>query len=223
MKNIIRPTYPKEFSIGLILLIFIIACFLSHQIFVVPIHDLNQNQDIYIGMFLASVAVIIMVLILWEEILFPVKLKAVDGGIEFRNRKSKLRMQLMMYCCIPLILGYIYFNFEVKWFRFILWVAVCMVPPILEKIISGVNNYEDFLKLTDNSIEYKNNEKEGNILIKDIVYISFMKDDRNFVEKIKLVLKNTEEVIIDLDEMELDAFYDSIQTFVKTHYTQMLR
>ena len=121
MKKIIRPTYPKEFSVGLLLLMFITSCFLAQQIFVVSIHDLklDENNHIYFGMFLVSSALIIMILIMWEEILFPVRLKEIDGGIVFRNRQTKLRTQVIMYCCIPLIFIYVYLEFDVKLFRFI--------------------------------------------------------------------------------------------------------
>lgn len=223
MKNLIRPVYPKEFSIGLLLLIFIIACFLSQQIFFVSIHDLKENRDTYLGMFLVSLALIIMILIMWEEILFPIKLKEIEGGIVFRNRQTKLRVQVMMYCCIPLIFIYVYWQYDVKLFRFIAWAAVCMLPPIMDKIISGVNNYEDFLKLTISTVEYKNNEKEGCFPIEDIMHITIVKDDRNVLNKIQLLLKNNNIVTIDLDEMELDAFFPSIYAFIKKHYSSLLK
>jgi len=223
MKNLIRPVYPKEFSIGLLLLIFVTACFLAHQIFVVPIHDLKENKDIYVGMVLVSIAVIIMILIMWEEILFPIRLKEIEGGIIFRNRQRKLRIQVIMYCCIPVIFIYVYFQYEVKLVRFIAWAAVCMLPPVMDKIISGVNNYEDFLKLTNTSVEYKNNEKEGRFPIEDIMTITIVKDDRNVISKLQLLLKNTSIVTIDLDEMELEVFYDSINMFLSTKYKDLLK
>lgn len=223
MRKLIRPTYPKEFSIGLLLLIFVIACFLSLQIFVVPIHDLNENKDVYVGMLLASFAVIIMVLIMWEEILFPIKLKEIPGGIEFRNHKSKLRVQIMMYCCIPVIFIFIYLNFEIKFFRFLFWAIVCMVPPVLEKIVSGINNLQDFLQLTVEKIHYKNNEKEGDFKTSDIIQISILSEDKSLINKIELFFKDGSSVIIDIDEMELEAFYVFIYKFIVTNYKHLLK
>jgi len=222
MKKLIRPTYPKEFSVGLLLLIFIITCFLSQQLFDVSIYDLKQKHDVLVGMFLVSTAIIIMVLIMWEEILFPIKLQEIDGGLLFRNRKSKLRIQLIMYCCMPVIFVYVYLQYDIKLFRFILWAAVCLVPPVLEKIISGVNNYEDFLKLTDSTIEYKNNEKEGAVQIADVLSITILKDEDGIINKIQLLLKNSNTLTIDLDEMELEAFYTSISLFISTRYKHLL-
>lgn len=222
MKKLIRPTYPQEFSVGLVLLIFIISCFLAGQVFVVSIHDLKENTEVLLGIFLVSIAVIIMVLIMWEEILFPVKLKKIDGGIIFRNRKEKLRIQILMYCCIPVIFLYVYVNYDIRPLRFFAWAAVCMVPPIMDKILSGVNNYQDFLQLTNSSVEYKNNEKEGRFPIGNLMTITIIKDERNVMSKIQLLLKNGNNVTIDLDEMELEAFYESIEMFISTEYKDLL-
>lgn len=223
MKKLIRPTYPKEFSVGLLLLIFITSCFLAEQVFVGSIHDLKENKDVFIGMFLISAAVIIMILIMWEEILFPVRLKEIQGGILFRNRQSKLRVQVIMYCCIPVIFLYVYLNYDVNMLRFLAWAAVCMLPPVMDKIASGVNNYEDFLLLTDTSLEYKNNEKQGSYLIENIIHITIVKDERSVMTKIQLLLKNGNDVQIDLDEMELEAFYESINIFISTHYKDLVK
>lgn len=223
MKKIIRPTYPKEFSIGLLLLVFIVSCFLAQQIFIVSIHDLKQNTDVFLGIFLVGFAVVIMVLIMWEEILFPIKLREVQGGILFQNRLSKLRTQIMMYCCIPAIFAFIYFQYEVKPLRFALWAMACMIPPVIEKIISGIKNQKDFLQLTDEKIEYKNNEKEGHFDTKDIHHIAVLTDDKSESKKMELIFKNHTSVVIDLDEMELDAFYDTIDKFVVSHYKHLIK
>ncbi len=222
MGKIIRSAYPIDFSIGLLLLIFGMACLLSHQIFDVPVHEIHDSEGIYFGMFLASLAVVIMVLIVWEEILFPLKIKEIPEGIIFRNHRTKLIVQLFIYCTIPAILGFIYFEYEVNHFRFFMWAAVCMIPPIIEKIISGVNNYNDYLKLTPDTIEYKNNEKEGSFEVKQIQKIVTLRDERNILDKIEILGKNQTSVIIDLDEMELDEFYTSIDQFLITYYKQLL-
>jgi hypothetical protein len=112
MTKLIRPTYPTQFSVGLLILLFIIAFFLSHQIFEVPMHEMKHNKDVYLGMFLAGASVIIMILIVWEEILFPIKVKLVKGGMVFRNFRTKLYAQLIIYCSIPAIYAFIYFYFD---------------------------------------------------------------------------------------------------------------
>jgi hypothetical protein len=222
MGKIIRPTYPKEVSIGVLLLIFIFSYLLSHQIFDVRVHELKENKHVYYGMFLVSVAVVTMVLIMWEEILFPIKIKEIDGGMIFRNHRTKLKAQLLIYCTIPAIFIFIYYEYEVNHIRFLIWAAVCMIPPVIEKIVSGINNYNDFLKLTDKKIVYKNNEKVGEFKLKDIQHLTIVKDARQVIHKIQLAFKNNEEVTIDLDEMELDDFYSSINAFITTHYHHLL-
>ena len=221
-RTIIRNTYPAQFSIGVLILMFVISWFLSHQIFAVHIHDLDENTKVYFGMFLVSVALINMVLIMWEEILFPIKIKEVEGGIIFRNHRKKLRTQLLIYCTIPAIFTFIYFDYEVNHVRFFIWAAVCMIPPIIEKIVSGINNYNDFLILTNKTIEYKNNEKVGCFKTEDIRNITLIKDDRKFITKIQLLFTNNNNVTIDLDEMELQAFYRSINRFIINNYKHLL-
>ncbi len=222
MRNTIRPTYPIEFSIGVLLLIFVISGFLSHQIFDTPFHELNQTTSVYFGMFLVALAVIIMVLIIWEEILFPIRVKEVNGEMVFRNHRKKLLVQLIIYCTIPAIFTFIYLNYEINLVRFIVWASVCTISPVIEKIVSGINNYNDFLLLSETIIQYKNNEKEGSFELKNIEKIEIITDDRNIIEKILLVLKNNNQVIIDLDEMELDAFFGYIHKFITTHYQHLL-
>ncbi|MDX2189175.1 MAG: heavy metal transporter [Bacteroidota bacterium] len=223
MGKIIRPTYPAQFSVGLLLLIFIIVTFLSHQIFEVPFHDLNDNLDIYFGMMLAGTSVIIMILIVWEEFLFPVKAKKVEGGLVFRNHRNKLVAQVLIYISIPAIYAYIYLHYEVNMVRYVIWAGICSIIPVIEKIISGINNYNDFLKLTNKEIEYKNNEKVGSFEIKNIQYIDVIKDEESPIKKLKLQLVDNQNVIIDLDEMELEAFYDSIYNFIKDEYSKLLQ
>jgi hypothetical protein len=223
MGKIIRPTYPKEVSIGVLLLIFIFSYLLSHQIFDVRVHELKENKDVYYGMFLVSVAVIIMVLIMWEEILFPIKIKEIDGGMIFRNHRTKLKAQLLIYCSIPAIFTFIYMEYEVNHIRFIIWAAVCMIPPVVEKIFSGINNYNDFLRLTDREVAYKNNEKEGIFQLTEIQNISIIEDERKVIHKVQLLLKNNDEVTIDLDEMELDDFFPSIDSYITSHYKHLAK
>lgn len=223
MGKVIRSTYPAEFSIGILILIFGIAGLLSHQIFDSSAYGPDENETVYFGMFLVSMAVVIMVLIMWEEILFPVSLKEIDGGMMFRNHRTKLRIQLFIYLTIPAIFTFIYLEYEVNHIRFWIWAAVCMVPPVLEKIFSGINNYNDFLQLTNEFVSYKNNEKEGVYQINTVQNLEILNDERNIIEKIKLVFKNNDTLIIDLDEMELDDFYIAIENYIKTHYQHLLK
>jgi hypothetical protein len=222
MGKVVRPTYPAGFSIGLLMLVFIIAFLLSSQIFNTPFLDLKENKTVYFGMFLAGLAVIIMILIIWEEFLFPVNVKLVDGGMEFRNHRTKLIAQLLIYISIPSIFTFIYLNYEVNHVRFFIWAIICSGAPVIEKIISGINNYQDFLRLTETEIEYKNNELEGCFNVIDIQKMVVIADERNIIKKFKLQFKNNDNLTIDLDEMELEAFYGAIQSFIKTKYTALL-
>jgi len=223
MGKVIRSTYPAEFSIGILILIFGIAGLLSHQIFDSAAYGPDENEAVYFGMFLVSMAVVIMVLIMWEEILFPISLKEIDGGMMFRNHRTKLKVQLLIYLTIPAIFTFIYMEYEVNHIRFWIWAGVCMIPPVLEKIFSGINNYNDFLQLTNEFVGYKNNEKEGIYQISTVQSIEILNDERNIIEKIKLVFKNNDTLIIDLDEMELEDFYFAIENYIKTHYQHLMK
>lgn len=222
MPKLIRPTYPVQFSIALLALIFIISSLLSYQIFTVPFHDLNENKSVYLGMFLVGAAVVIMLLILWEEFLFPIKVKQIRGGMIFRNHRTKLKTQLLIFCSIPAIFIFIFLNYEINFFRFIICAAICVIAPLVEKIASGLNNYNDYLKLTNERIEYKDNEKEGSFEVKDIRKIEIIKDGSRAIKEIHLKLKSNDPVVVNLDKMELDAFYDTIYLFMITRYRYML-
>lgn len=222
MRKIIRPRYSIELSIGLLLLIFMIAFFLSHQIF--NTSHLADGENVYFGTFLVSIAVIIMVLVLWEEFLFPIHVKPEhDGGVIFRNHRNKLKTQLLIYCLIPIIFGFIYVTYEVNLIRFIIWAVIGMTLPVAGKLISGLKNYNDFLKLTNTQIEYKNNEKVGVFDLKQVQRIELIRDERKVLHKIQLSLITGSQVMIDLDEMELEEFLTSIDTFITTHYGSLLK
>ena len=223
MGKLIRPTYPAGFSIGVLVLIFIITYFLSHQIFEVPVSALHKNQHIFVGMFLVATSVIIVFLIIWEEILFPITVKELNGGIIFSNHGTKLRTQLLIFLTIPALYCYIYFNYDVNEFRFFIWAAICIGAPIAEKIASGLTNYNDFLKLTDEKIQYQDNEKTGAFETKNIKNIIIIRDDRNIMTKLQLLLNNDDNIIIDLDQMELDAYYLHIENYITKHYKHLLK
>ena len=221
MPKLIRPTYPPQFTITFLTLIFIIASLLSFLIFDVPFNELDQNKNVYFGMILVGIAVIVMVLIIWEEFLFPIKVKEVQGGVLFRNHSTKLRTQALIYCIIPAIFCFIYLEYEVSLIRFLISAGICVICPVLEKLASGITNYNDFLKLTNDKIEYKDNEKEGSFEIKDIQKIVIIKDDSGIIKNIQISLRNNMNVIIDLHNMELDAFYDSIYEFITINYINL--
>lgn len=203
--------------------IFFTACFFSFQMFDVRIHDFPDWGNAYLGMALMGAAATIMVTIIWEEMIFPVKAKPIEGGFVFRNHRTKLKTQVLLYLAIPAILAIVYNLHEVNTFHFIIWSVVCLAPPIVEKLFSGIKNYNDFLKLTKKQIEYKNNEKEGVFETKDVRDMAIVLCDDKVTKKLKLTLANNEQVDIDLHEMELDPFYDTIDTFVNDNYKSLLK
>lgn len=215
-------TYPLEFSIGLLLLIFAIAFFLSPQVFNVTWKELLEGSSVYLGMTLVSAAVVVMVLVLWEEFLFPIRIKPTDNGAEFRNHRNKLMTQLLIYCLIPVIFIFVYLTFEVNTVRYFIWAAICMGAPVVGKLVSGIKNYNDFLRLTSEFIEFKNNRKTGNIRMSDVEYIRLVRDQRNVLHRI-LVGTRGQEVEIDIDEMELEAYCTTIDEFVKLHYGHLVK
>lgn len=221
MAKIIRPTYPIEFSIGLLLLIFVLSGFLSFEIFSVQWQDIVDGGTPVIGMVLAGTAVVVMSLILWEEFLFPIRVKPEKEQIVFRNHFTKLKTQVAIYCTIPVIVCVIFVLYKVSLVPFLIWAVICLVTP-LGKLISGIHNYNDFLKITDDTIEYKNNEHEGVLLVKEVRKISLVKDDSDVLHKIRILMINQAEDTIDLDEMELEAYLSTIENFVKAHYGPLL-
>jgi len=221
MAKIIRPTYPKEFSIGILLLIFVLSSFLSFEIFAVRWQEILEGSSPTFGMLLSGLAVVLMALILWEEFLFPVRFKPTENEIVFRNHSTKLQTQILIYCVIPVIVGFIYWNYEVATIPFLIWAAICLISPVAGKLASGVRNYNDFLKLTSDTIEFKNNEKEGVLHVNDIQEIILIKDEANVLHKVQVQMLNNSLVMIDLDEMELDEYCHTIEKFVTGHYTQV--
>lgn len=219
MAKLIRARYSVEVSIGILLLIFVLAVFLAF-----PVFDVKENEgrNIYPAVGLISAAVIIMLLVLWEEFLFPVKVKLENGAFVFRNHRNKLKTQLLIYCIIPFIFGFVYLEYEVSLVRFIVWASICMVAPVAGKLISGLRNYNDFLKLSDVSIEYKNNEKKGVFQLNELRSISMLRDERGVLHKIQLTTNVNEEIMIDLDEMELEAFIATIDKFISVRYLNLL-
>jgi hypothetical protein len=223
MAKTIRPTYPLEFSIGLLLLIFLLSAFVSFEIFETSWHTIIDGDGPILGMILAGVAIVIMALILWEEFLFPVRIKPIANEIVFRNHFTKLKTQVLIYCLIPFIVIFIYFNYEVSLLAYFIWAAVCLVAPVAGKLISGIKNYNDFLKLTSKTIEFKNNQKEGVIPVDKIREIILIRDDANLLHKVKVVMLELDEVIIDLDEMELESYFQTIDDFINDHYQELVK
>lgn len=223
MAKLIRKTYPKEVSIGLLLLVFVITAFLSHQIFEGRAAVLNEGKNTYLGAVMVASAVVIMMLVLWEEFLFPVHVKVEGGAVVFRNHRSKLKKQLLIFLLIPVIFAAVYVLYAVNLFGFIIWAAICIISPIAGKLVSGLKNYNDFLKLTDDTLEYKNNDKEGVYELKNVQQIVLMKDETKVLHKIQLNLTTGQPVLIDLDEMEIDAFCVAIDEYLNTHYKHLVK
>jgi len=221
MGKVIRVTYPLEFSIGLLLLIFAIALFLSPQVFNVTWKELLEGSPVYVGMSMVSAAVVVMVLVLWEEFLFPIHIKPTDNGAEFRNHRNKLKTQLLIYCLIPAIFVFVYLAYEVNTVRFFIWATICIGAPVVGKLVSGIKNYNDFLRLTNDLIVFKNNRKTGNMRVSDVEYIKLVRDQRNVLHRI-LVGTEGKEIEIDIDEMELEAYCTTIDEFVKLHYGHLV-
>jgi hypothetical protein len=222
MTKVIRPAYPAQFSIGLLLLIFALSFFLSAQIFEVSLNELKSWTPVYLGMFLVSCAVMVMVLVLWEEFLFPIKIIPTEAGVVFRNHRNKLRTQLLIYCLIPAIFLFLYIEFEVNHVRFFIWAGIAIGAPVAGKLVSGIKNYNDFLKLTNDVIEFRNNEKAGSFAVSKIKYIKLARDERNVLHKIFVAVDGTE-AEISIDEMELDAYYAAIDSYVTSHYGELVR
>lgn len=223
MSIIIRKTYPREFSLGVLVILFTLVFFLSGQLFGKTQPEILGIPGIYVGEFLVSCAVITMVLILWEEILFPIKAIPSDGGLLFRNHQSKLKIQGGIYILIPAIVLYLFFTFETSTFRFIVWAAVCLALPILGKLMSGINNIHDFLTLTPAFIAYKDNEEEGKIEVKDIRNIRLIPDGYQHTHQLELILKDDASIVIELHKMELDDFIDSIEEYINEHYVDLVK
>jgi len=182
-----------------------------------------EGSSLIFGMLLSGVAVVFMALILWEEFLFPVRLKPTDEEIIFRNHFTKLKTQVLIYCAIPVIVGFIYFKYEVHPLPFFIWAAICLIAPVAGKLASGIKNYNDFLKLTHDTIEYKNNEKEGVLRARDIREILLIKDEAKVLHKVQVRMLDNSQATIDLDEMELDAYCLTIEKFITGHYGALVK
>lgn len=222
MGKIIRQKLPTEYSIGILLLIFVLSYFLSGRLFETHIADADQVPSLYIGMLLASVAVIIMVLILWEELLFPVRIDPTDDEVIFRNHRNKLKIQVFIYLSIPAIVVFLFINYEVNLFSFIPYALVCLIAPVAGKLGTGINNYNDFLRLTEKEIEYKNNELEGTLQVADIAGMVLVKDEDGILSKLDVIMSDQAQLTIDLDEMELEEFYDIIEEYMHMHYKELM-
>lgn len=214
---IVRPSYPREFSIGLLLIIFAIASFLSFGTLVVRWRDVMEGNHQIVAMLLSGLAVVFMALILWEEFLFPIRIRSSEDEIIFRNHFAKLHTQALFYCAIPVIIVFIYLNYEVSPISFSIWALICLVAPV-GKIISGIKNYNDFLKLTNDTIEFKNNEKAAVLPTTQIQQITLIKDDASILHKVNVQTTTGTTVMIDLDEMELEDYRQVIEKFIVEHY-----
>ncbi len=222
MRTLIRPTYPTSVNVIILAFMFLVASFFSYEMFDVHYHNPHHLKNATLGMGLIGVSVVLMTLVIWEEILFHVKVKEIKGGLIFRNQRKKVKMQLLLYVPIPLIFTFVYQEYDLKVTHFMVWALVCIVLPAIEILVSGIRSHRNFLKLTSRMIKYKNNNKEGCFDTKDIRNITIIKE-KGFIKKIQLLFTNNDQVIIDLDEMHLHEFYNSIYSFIKIHYKHLLK
>jgi hypothetical protein len=223
MKKLIHTSYPAEINVIILFSLFLISCFFSYELFDVRFHNPDHLKNAALGMVLVGVATVLMVLILWEEILFKAKAKEISGGLVFRNRRKKLKAQILLFSGIPVIFTFIYLEYDLNLLHFVIWSAVCMVIPAIEIIVSGINNHKSYLTLTNRMIKYKNNNREGSFETRVVRNITIIKDDKSFVKKIQVLFTNNHHLIIDLDEMHLNAFCDPIHKFIKANYKDLLK
>ncbi len=219
MAKIVRKSLPLEISIGLLLLIFVLSFLLAGQVFS---NTQADGINVYYGMGLVSVAVIVMVLVLWEELLFPVRIKPEQNEVVFRNHSTKLKFQVLIWLVIPVIFWFIYSTYALNYVRFYIWASIITFLPVIGKLFSGINNYNDFLKLTDDAIIYKNNRETGTFAVSQLKHITLVKDERKVLHKIELLLVDGNTVTIDLDEMELEAFLETIEQYIGIHYGRLI-
>ena len=222
MSKIIRRAYRRDISFGVMVIIFAVVYFLAGQLFETSQSHLSGYVNLTLGKFLVCIVVQVMVFILWEEILFHVHIKPIEDGLVFRNHETKLKFQILIYLMIPAIITFLYLTYEVSAFRFFSWAAVCAILPVAAKLRTGITNYNDFLKLTGKVIEYKNNRQQGTFPVPDIQRIHLIKDHGNVLHKVSVYLKSGNSVTIDLDEMELEDFYEAINEYIVENYSLLL-
>jgi hypothetical protein len=222
MRNLVRPTYPPGVNFVILAFMFFIASFSSYEMFDVHVHNPHHLKNAFFGIALVGFSVVLMTMIIWEEILFHIKVKEISGGLIFRNQRRKTRMQILLFLPIPAIFTFVYQEYDLKVSHFIIWATVCIILPAIEIIVSGINSHRNYLKLTSRMIKYKSNKKEESFNTNDIQNITVVKE-RKFITKIQLLLANNDKVTIDLEEMHLQEFYDSIYKFIKIHYKHLLK
>ncbi|MGE0773325.1 MAG: heavy metal transporter [Cyclobacteriaceae bacterium] len=223
MAKIIRASYRRDLSFGILVIIFAVVFFLAEQLFEKHLFHQEGWFSLNLARALAGMAVILMILIMWEEILFNVHVKPVDDhGFIFRNHGTKLKSQALIYLIIPVIIVFLYFNYRVSAFRFFGWAAVVGILPIIGKLKSGIRNYNDYLKLTVKMIEYKNNDLHGTFALSEVKQIVLIKDRDKVLHKVRLMLAAGPTVTIDIDEMELHDFYEVIEEYITLYYAPLL-
>lgn len=222
MKKIVRHSYPIEISFLILSFVFLVSSFLAYDIFYIPFNHAVRRSLPYGGIFLIAGAVVIAMLVIWEELLFTVAVKHNAEILNVRNHRTKLIIQAAIYPIIPLLFFLVYKYYNIRMTHFYIWLAVCTVVPVAVKIFSGFKNFNDFLKLSATEIDYKNNEKEGKFNVANLTYISLVKDNDHILTKMILGMDDTK-LTIDLDEMELEDYYDNIEEFVKRTYRNIYR
>lgn len=222
MKKTIRKRLPRNISLGILILIFALVYFLAGQLFVNERSSFGSFEQIYLDNFLVSTAVLIMILILWEEVLFPVHVKRVNDGHLFHNHRTKLWFQAVLYLIIPVIVVFLFLNYEVNALRFFGWAFVVVVFPVVGKLMSGIRNYNDFLLISPTGLSFKDNDHEGTYDVSQIQKVALTKDESGALNELILHLNSGGQETIKLYQMELDDFIEHIEKYLKETFHSLM-
>ncbi len=69
MKKLIRASYPVEINVIILLSLYFFAVVFSYEMFDVRFHNPEHLENSYPGMALFGVAVVLAIMIVWEELL----------------------------------------------------------------------------------------------------------------------------------------------------------
>ncbi len=222
MKKLQHPVQRTELDIVVISVIFLVAFFLSNPIFNLSYRDPVERNIAYTGMLLIGIAAMLVTLIVWENLLFSVQLKKVEGGVRVSNHTRKNVIQALLYAAVLVIFLVVFLFYPVHQNHFQVCLGLFTIIPVGHKVISGIRNSNPFLKLTRSEIQFRNHRKRGRFELKKIQYIRIIKGAGNTISKLRLGIDDSE-VTIDLDEMHVNAFDDNISDYIRTNYTTLLK
>ena len=222
MKKLLYPVQRLELDILAICLIFLIALFFSNPVFDLSYKEPNHRLTAYTGMFLVGMAAVLLTLIVWENLLFYLRLRFVEDGVKVCNPTRKNVIQGLLYAGMLLLFLVIYVYYPVNEFYFRLWFSLFATIPIVHKITYKFRSSNPLLKLTRSEIQFRNRRKMGRFYVKNIQYIRIIKGAKDSISKLRLGVDD-DEVTIDLDEMNVDPFNDNITDYIKKNYTTLLK